>query len=81
MDHHGKITLKKLGLPEETVEYHHEQKNFGSDCVYFAQKHIVKSLQGKIKPETLGRDYLKNIEIQEAIYESSESNTVIKVKA
>ncbi|MEM6318710.1 MAG: Gfo/Idh/MocA family oxidoreductase [Bacteroidota bacterium] len=67
----GRITLQQLGLSEVEVPYHHENRNFAGDCVYFLQKHFVHSYLNELPFETEGAAYLKNLEIQEAIYESS----------
>ncbi len=73
----GKITLKPLGKPEAEIDYHHENTGFGGDCVYFTQQHFLESfIQGK-PFETNGRAYLKNLKIQEAIYESARTRMEI----
>ena len=80
LNHDGAITLQQLGLPMQNAEYHHERKNFGGDCVYFTQLHLVQSLLNNTPAELNVADYLQNLKIQEAIYESSSKQKVIKIK-
>lgn len=76
----GRITLQKLGEKEQEIPYLHEDKNFAGDCVYFLQKHFVDGYLNDLPFETNGQDYLKNLEVQEAIYQSSEEKKVIRMK-
>ncbi len=75
----GKITIQKLGETEKEHSYTHERKNFAGDCVYFTQKHFVENLLSGKKFETNGPDYLKNLKVQEAVYQSNESGKPVKV--
>lgn len=65
----GRISLQSLGQRERDVPYHHEQKNFAGDCVYFAQRHYVEALLKEQAAETEGQAYLNNLELQEKIYQ------------
>ncbi len=67
----GRITMQQLGKKEQSVHYHHEHKNFAADCVFQTQVHFVKALQSNQPFETNGEDYLHNIVVQDAIYESA----------
>ncbi|MEM6698054.1 MAG: Gfo/Idh/MocA family oxidoreductase [Bacteroidota bacterium] len=67
----GKITIQLLGKQEEEIIYQHENKNFAGDCVYFTQQHFIEAFSNNLPFETNIQDYLKNISVQEAIYESS----------
>lgn len=69
----GRITIKKLGLDEESVDYEHQNINFSGDCVYNTQRHFIDQIKIGAPFETNGADYLKSIEVQEAIYISSRS--------
>ena len=77
--HDGSMTLQKLGEEETPVAYTHENRNFGSDCVYHTQSHLTRSLLGESNPENLAVEYLQNLRIQEAIYESAQQGQVIKL--
>lgn len=66
----GKITVQKLGQQEEEHDYLHENINFAGDCVFALQKHFVDTIINNTVFETSGYDYLTNIKIQDAIYQS-----------
>ncbi|MEM8526223.1 MAG: Gfo/Idh/MocA family oxidoreductase [Bacteroidota bacterium] len=76
----GRITVQKLGQKEEEIMYEHENKNFAGDCVYFTQQHFVQTFLNNAVFETNIKDYLNNVEIQEAIYESNEKKSRIVIK-
>jgi D-apiose dehydrogenase len=71
----GRITIQPLGEAEQQHPYALEIKNFAGDCVYFTQKHFIDCLLQKTPFDTEGSDYLKNIEVQEAIYKLPNSPT------
>jgi len=66
----GRLGWQALGKKEIKIDYSHQRINFGADCVYFTQQHFIHSLRHNLPFETYGRDYLKNLQIQEAIYRS-----------
>ena len=80
LDLRGNIYTKKLGQPEIKVDYQHEHKNFAGDCVYFTQRHFVDCIVRNEPFETHADHYLENLEIQEAIYLSSEEKIEVEVK-
>ncbi len=67
----GKITVQKLGEPEEIHDYPLKDKNFAGDCVYTTQRHFIDCLVSGEEFETNGRDYLKSLIVQEAVYQSA----------
>lgn len=71
----GRITVQPLGKQEEEILYYHANKNFAGDCVYFTQQHFVNAFSNNSPFETNIEDYLKNIIIQEAIYQSNENRS------
>ncbi|MEL7119171.1 MAG: Gfo/Idh/MocA family oxidoreductase [Bacteroidota bacterium] len=75
----GKITLQALGEAEFNIPYPHEDKNFAGDCVYHLQKHFVKCYLNDLPFENSGTDYLRNLEIQEAIYQSAQIGQAVKI--
>ena len=77
----GSIFVQKLGAEEEEIGYTHENKNFAGDCVYFTQKHFIDCLRNGDEFETNLSDYFKSIQIQEAIYQSSEAKKEISLIA
>lgn len=77
----GRITIQKLGGVEEVHDYAFEDINFAGDCVFRTQLHFVRNLLSGDSFETSVEDYLKNISVQEAIYESAKSGNPVQVKA
>ena len=71
MDAASTIRVKRLGEPLTELHYARERKNFAGDCVYFLQRHFVDCLVSGQEFETNGVDYLKNVRIVDAAYESA----------
>ena len=57
---------------ERRVDYDWQDRNFGGDCVYALQRHVVEHLKTGTPVMNRARDYLTNIRIEEAAYSSSE---------
>jgi predicted dehydrogenase len=75
----GQITIKKLGEAEKNHFYPFEKINFAGDCVFATQKHFVECLLTEKPFETDVVEYLMNIQVQDAIYKSSEIARAVKV--
>lgn len=75
----GRITLQTLGKPEREIIYHHENKNFAGDCVYSLQRHFVDCFLRDQPFENNGAAYLRNLDIQEAVYQSAREGKGVKV--
>ncbi|MEM9329147.1 MAG: Gfo/Idh/MocA family oxidoreductase [Bacteroidota bacterium] len=73
----GQITIQKLGGPETSHAYHHPTVNFSGDCVYATQRHFITQLQTGADFETNGPDYLKNLKVQDAVYQSAAEGRVV----
>ncbi|MEM7383741.1 MAG: Gfo/Idh/MocA family oxidoreductase [Verrucomicrobiota bacterium] len=69
----GRLTVQPLGEKEREHPYGHEKKNFGADCVFATHRHFVDGLLEGKSFETSGEAYLRNLEVQEACYESAAS--------
>lgn len=66
------ITMRSHGSNEvEVVDYDWRNHAFGGDCVYILQKAAVAALRGDGPLENTGADYLRNIDIENAVYQSS----------
>ncbi len=75
----GKITIQKLGELEAEHFYEPSKENFAGDCVFVLQQHFVQKLLAGESFETNGEDYLRNILVQEAVYESSERKQLVTI--
>ena len=79
MDASSAIRVKRLGQPAVELEYSRERKNFAGDCVYFLQRHFVDCMLSGQEFESSGSDYLKNVRIVEAAYESARTGEVVRL--
>jgi D-apiose dehydrogenase len=79
MDATSAIRVKRLGMPAGELDYVRERKNFAGDCVYFLQRHFVDCMLSGQEFETNGIDYLKNIRIVEAAYQSAQTGNTVRV--
>ncbi len=79
LDGKGNLTLQNLGKKIRPIDYKHEQRRFAGDCVYFTLKHFINGLLNDLPFETSGPDYLRNLVVQDAIYESAQMNMVVQV--
>ncbi len=75
----GQITLQPLGKTERSISYYHEDKNFAGDCVYYLQKHFVECFLLDQPFENSALDYLRNLEIQEAVYQSARTGRPVSI--
>jgi len=66
------LTIQPLGGRERVHRYHHPRCGFAGDCVYATQRHFVECLLDDKPFQTSGSQYLINLAVQEAAYESAE---------
>lgn len=70
----GSVRLRAFGsLEEEEVLGPNQASTFGGDCVYALNSHIVEGLKHGGTFENTAREYLRVIEIEEAIYHSAKT--------
>ena len=76
----GEITLRGHGSNEaQTVNYDWSNHAFGGDCVFLLQVAAVDAVMGRRPLENTGADYLRNIEIEDAVYQSSSNGRKISL--
>ncbi|RKR14412.1 putative dehydrogenase [Maribacter vaceletii] len=75
----GRITIQLLGEKEKEHSYKFEKINFAGDCVFNTQKHFIDQLSSGKPFETDVSLYLKNIVVQDKIYESSKLGKEISI--
>ena len=73
LDGFGRLWWKPHGGPEAEHVYAWEATGFGGDCVHALQAHVLAHLLDGAPAVNSGRDYLANIRIEEAVYESNET--------
>ena len=72
LDGAGDLWWKPHGESEAEHRYEWQDRGFAGDAVLATQAHIVAHLRDAGPLENSGRDYLCNLDIEEAIYRSSE---------
>jgi predicted dehydrogenase len=77
MDGFGRLFLKPRGGKEVEHSYRWERRGFGGDCVYLQTRHIVQHLVDATPVVNEGRDYLRNLAVEEAIYRSARENCFV----
>lgn len=79
LDGYGRLFVRPLRGTEAEHPYAWSHAGFGGDCVYAQCRHVADHLlHGRALVNT-GREYLRNIEIEEAIYRSAEQQAWIAV--
>lgn len=82
LDGNAKVNWRPFGENEvRSIEYAWENIDFGGDCVYRFQRHVIDHRLGRGKIETSAQDYLANIRIEEAIYDSDDTGRRIALRA
>jgi predicted dehydrogenase len=79
MDATSAIRVKRLGEAAVELDYVRERKNFAGDCVYFLQRHFVDCMLSGQEFENNGMDYLKNVRIVDAAYDSAQTGNAVRV--
>jgi len=71
LDGAGRLWLKPHGGDEREHAYAFEDRNFGGDCVHLLQRHVIAHLLDGGPLENHAASYLRNVEIEEAVYQSA----------
>ncbi len=81
LDEEGRMSVHRLGEGGCDHAYAHERRGFAGDCVHATLQHFVDGLRAGTSFETEGRDYLKTLTVQEAVYESAATGEPATVKS
>jgi predicted dehydrogenase len=79
LDGYGRLFLRKLRGQEQEHAYAWQDRGYGGDCVYGQSKHIVEHLTAGVPLVNSGRDYLRNLAIEEAVYRSAQEGRFITI--
>lgn len=80
LDGNGRLGFRAHGSDTtETIPFDWDDIDFGGDCVYRFQKHVIDHRLGRGDLETRASDYLRNIRIEEAIYDSNATGRRITI--
>jgi predicted dehydrogenase len=81
LDGDGRLWFKPLHAPEVACDNDRgDLAAYGGGACQALQAHVVKALATGALPENTGRDYLKNLQIQEAVYASHAQGRRIELK-
>jgi len=80
VDEDGEITFARLGETPAKHDYEPSRIGFAGDCVLPTQQHFIDCLRSGNPFETNGDDYLRNLHIVEAAYQSAEANRPINTE-
>jgi predicted dehydrogenase len=79
LDGSGCLWLKPHHGDERRHAYGFDDQGFGGDCVYRLQQHVIEHLLDGGAIENDAASYLRNVEIEEAVYRSAEQGCWITV--
>jgi predicted dehydrogenase len=79
LDGYGRLFLRPQRGEEREHAYPWEDRGFGGDCVYRQSRHVVEHLTTGTALVNSGRDYLRNLKIERAVYRSAEEGRFIAV--
>jgi predicted dehydrogenase len=79
LDEEGQMSVHRLGEGACDHPYAHERRGFAGDCVHATLQHFADGLRTGHPFETDGRDYLKTLAVQEAVYASAASGAPVTV--
>lgn len=76
----GQLFLRKFAEQDpQEITYQWLDQHFGGDCVFNTIQHIVEHFLTGSALENLAHDYLKNIAIEQAIYQSAANGCIVKL--
>lgn len=71
LDGDARLRFRSHGSNDaELMPYAWEDIDFGGDCVHRFQRHVVEARLAGARPETAAADYIANLKVEEAIYDS-----------
>jgi predicted dehydrogenase len=74
LDGDAALTFRAHGSnDQEAVGFSWDDIDFGGDCVYRFQRHVIDHRLGRGPIENCAQDYLANIKVEEAVYASNDS--------
>jgi predicted dehydrogenase len=80
LDGFGRIWWRPHGGGEKELAYSWRNRNFSGDCVFHFQRHVIDHLSQGTPIENLGRAYLKNYHIEEAVYRSAQEHRRVPIR-
>jgi len=81
LDGEARLWLKPHGGEEREHAYAWEPRGYGGDSVFALQQHVARHLLHGDAIENAGRAYLRNLEVEEAIYRANQEARWISLAA
>ncbi|MEM7022934.1 MAG: gfo/Idh/MocA family oxidoreductase, partial [Pseudomonadota bacterium] len=75
----GRLWLKPHLGEERQHAYAFDDHTFGGDCVFLLQQHLVAHLLEGTPVENDAAAYMRNIEIEEAVYRSADEGCWVTI--
>jgi predicted dehydrogenase len=80
LDGFGRLWLRSHGSnDEQSVPFEWQDRGYGGDCVHLFQRHIVQFLRGHGALENSSMAYLRNLEIEAAVYRSCDEARLLRI--
>ncbi len=80
LDGEARLWFRKHGeTHKQQITYSYQDQNFGGDCVFNTIEHIAAHLQNGTLLENTGEQYLTNIRLEEAVYQSAEQGRKVEL--
>ncbi|MEM7694218.1 MAG: Gfo/Idh/MocA family oxidoreductase [Pseudomonadota bacterium] len=80
LDGNGRLFVRPFGTNDDTPHtYAWSAKGFAGDCVFALQRHVVDHLIDGAPLENSGEDYLQNLRVEAAAYQSAKAGARVKV--
>lgn len=79
LDGDANLWRRRFGGLESPHPYSWSHEGFGGDCVHALQQHVVDHFLHDLPLENSGKDYLANLEIEEALYRSAANGRLEKL--
>jgi predicted dehydrogenase len=80
VDEGGRLVVHPLGGTPRDHAYVREREGFAGDCCHKAIQHFVDRLHDGAAFETPGRDYLRTLAVQEALYASAATGQAVRIR-
>lgn len=81
LDGDARLTFRAHGdTAARPVNYAWADVDFGGDCVHRFQRHVIDAHVSRGIAETVARDYIRNLEVEEAIYASHDGGRRVDLR-
>lgn len=79
LDGDGRLFLQRDGQDEVPHGYDWQDRAFGGDCVHALQTHVISHFRNGTALENQIGDYMRNLVIEEAVYDAAKSGNRLSI--